>query len=98
MDGIYHTTKWLKFVIRESYTDTSTNAERKSKTVVIEVINTSDQHLGWIRWFGTWRQYVFDPTLDAPTTFNNGCLQGVVDMLTHLNSDHGAKRKITGVA
>ena len=75
MSEVYETTKWLKFVIRE----------RKPKTVVVEVINKSDQHLGWIRWYGPWRQYVYEPTRDAPTTFNNTCLLGIVEVLTRLN-------------
>ena len=37
MNEVYHTTKWLKFIIRE----------KKPKTVAIEVLNTSDFHLGY---------------------------------------------------
>ena len=83
MNEVYHTTKWLKFVIRE----------RKPKTLSIEVINTSDQHLGWIRWYGPWRQYVFEPLIGISTTFNNSCLEGIVNVLTQLNEEHRAKRE-----
>ena len=43
---IFYTTKWLKFEV----------VGRSQKTVKVEVINTSDEHLGLIQWYGPWRQ------------------------------------------
>ena len=82
---LYAETKWLRFWIDW------TEAE-KSKTVVIDIRNKSDQCLGSIRWYGPWRQYVFDTNEDATPTFNNHCLQSIVDVLTHLNDEHKRRR------
>ena len=76
---LYKKTKWLEFII----------TDRKPKTVIIHVYNTSEQFLGLINWYGAWRQYVFQP---APQiTFNNGCLQDITDVLTQLNKEHKKK-------
>ena len=63
----------------------------KPKTVVIHVYNTSDQFLGIIDWYGAWRQYAYQPTPD--TTFNNGCLQNITDVLTSLNNQHKKRQQ-----
>lgn len=78
----YRKTKWLEFWIVES----------KPKTVVVDVRNTSRQHLGTIRWYGAWRQYTFSPTQEAELVFNNGCLGDIVNVLNDLNSEHKARR------
>ena len=76
---LYRETKWLRFVI----------TERKPKTVVVRVENTSGQFLGDIRWYGSWRQYTFNVfPQDERLTFNNGCLQDIADVLTRLNREH----------
>ena len=65
--------------------------DRKPKTVVMHVVSNMDgQILGEISWFGRWRQYTFDP--ESHTTFNNGCLQDVADVLTSLNEEHRQKK------
>jgi len=46
--------------------------------------------LGGIRWFGRWRQYVFEPALG--TTFNNECLVSIADRLSYLNTMHRPAR------
>ena len=74
---IFHTTKWLKFEV----------VDRGLKTVKIEVRNTSDQHLGLIKWYGPWRQYTFTPSLEAELIFNDGCIQGIADVLGMLRHD-----------
>ena len=60
--------------------------DRKPKTVVMHVVNKSGKILGKISWLAQWRQYTFDP--EAYTTFNNGCLQDITDVLASLNSEH----------
>jgi pilus assembly protein Flp/PilA len=42
--------------------------------------------LGGIRWYGRWRQYVFEPALG--TTFNNDCLWSIADRISYLNTMH----------
>ena len=75
---VYKETKWLRFIL----------TDRKPKTVIIGVYNTSDQFLGDIRWYGPWRQYIYSPCPQAQLTFNNGCLQDIADVLTCLNNEH----------
>ena len=74
--NLYRETKWLRFII----------ADRKPKTVVMHVMNTSHRFLGERRWYGPWRQYTFNSV--GGITFNNGCLQDIVDVLSSLNKEH----------
>ena len=69
----YKETKWLRFEV----------TTLKPKTVVMHVVNKNGQILGEIKWFSAWRQYTFEP--EPHTTFNNGCLQDIADVLTELN-------------
>ena len=53
-----------------------------------------DRHdgvLGWVKWFGRWRQYCFYPTTD--TVFNNGCLRNIIEFLEHANAEHRAGKE-----
>ena len=74
---IFYTTKWLKFEV----------VARGSLTVKVEVLNTSGEHLGLIGWYSPWRQYTFTPTSEAELTFNDGCIQGIADVLGMLRHD-----------
>lgn len=79
---LYRETKWLQFYI----------VDRKPKTVVIDVINTSHQHhLGVIKWHGPWRQYIYINNKSLIVMFNNGCLQDIAGVLTDLNKEHKEK-------
>ena len=78
---LYRKTKWLRFCI----------VDRKPKTVVIHVHNTTNQFLGIIGWYGPWRQYTYTPRPALELTFNNGCLQDIADVLTSLNDAHKNK-------
>lgn len=73
---LYKKTKWLNFYI----------VEEKPKTVVIHVINTSNQFLGEIKWDGPWRQYTYN--IDGEIKFNNRCLSDIASVLTSLNNQH----------
>ena len=77
----FATTKWLRFLVQE----------RNQKTVKIEVQNTSHQHLGWIKWYGPWSQYAFKPTQEDELIFNDGCIQGIADVLGLLRHDRLAR-------
>lgn len=73
---LYRKTKWLQFLI----------VDRKPKTLVLHVVNTNDQFLGKIGWYGAWRQYVYES--EDGIIYNNRCLQDIADVLTHLNDEH----------
>ena len=73
---LYKETKWLRFTI----------ANKKPKTLVLHVHNTSQQFLGEIAWYGAWRQYVF--MSEDGIIYNNGCLQDIAGVLTNLNNEH----------
>lgn len=45
--------------------------------------------LGWIAWYGAWRQYVFYPAPD--TLYNNGCLESIQAFLTDANMEQKAR-------
>ena len=78
---LYRETKWLQFFI----------VDRKPKTIVINVVNTSNQFLGKIGWYGSWRQYVY--ASEDGIIYNNGCLQDIADVLTNLNKEHKKKKE-----
>ena len=79
---LYRKTKWLKFII----------TDRKPKTLVLHVLNTSNDCLGIIRWYGPWRQYVLNVSPVGELTFNCGCLQDIADVLIRLNKAHKTKK------
>jgi len=57
--------------------------ERKGKTSVFHVVAIRDGViLGRIEWYGSWRQYVFEPV--AETVWSQGCLQQIIDFLQQL--------------
>ena len=57
--------------------------ERKGKTSVFHVVAVRDGViLGRIEWYGSWRQYVFEPV--AETVWSQGCLQQIIDFLQQL--------------
>ena len=78
---LYKETKWLRFEL----------VDRKPKTIVMHVVVAkSGEILGEISWFARWRQYTFNP--EYCTTFNNGCLQDITDVLTSLNKEHRRRK------
>lgn len=59
------------------------------KTKVWRVGSTSGSHLGWIKWFGRWRQYCFYP---APETiFNKGCLTEIASFCADRMAERRAR-------
>ena len=71
---VYQKTMWLRFIV----------TDQKPKTVVISVINTSNQYLGEICWHPPWQQYTFNSKGDV--IYNNGCLQDIAQVLSQLNA------------
>ena len=81
MRELYKKTKWLRFFI----------VDRKPKTVVCEVWNTREQYLGMIRWYPSWRKYVFYSQPDL--IFDVGCLIDISDVLTALEAERKGGEK-----
>jgi hypothetical protein len=60
--------------------------EHKSKTDVYSVRNNkSNDQLGIIKWYPSWRQYTFLPTVD--TVYSIGCLEDIVDFITLISTN-----------
>jgi len=58
----------------------------KTKTKYITVTNKRSQDIiGEIKWYGSWRQYCFFPEFD--TVWNNGCLTDVLEVINTLMED-----------
>ena len=74
----YKKTKWLRFYI----------VDRKPKTIVMHVRNTSSQYLGEIRWYAPWHQYCFNVSTVGTQvlTFNHQCLTDIAAVLSELNA------------
>lgn len=71
--------KWIKF---EEYED-SILTKPKWKTKIFCVRNReSDFILGWIKWYGPFRQYSFFPCSD--TVFEKTCLQDITNFVKGL--------------
>jgi len=65
--------------------------ERKGKTCVFHVVSVKDDIIiGRIEWFGSWRQYVFEPVNE--TIWSQGCLQQIIDFLQELKSEREKKK------
>lgn len=56
-------------------------SNRKTKVVLVSS-KSSGVELGWIKWYGAWRQYCFYPATD--TIFSKGCLQEIEEYITAL--------------
>lgn len=47
--------------------------------------------LGWIQWFGRWRQYAFSP--NTRTVYSAGCLEDIAAFCARANHEHRASLK-----
>lgn len=57
------------------------------------VAKSSGQTLGYVRWHGAWRQYVFTP--NDFTLFNAGCLDDISGFLREANRLQRQQRQAT---
>lgn len=48
--------------------------------------------LGWVCWYGSWRQYCFFPC--EGTVFNAGCMESLVAFLSDANAEHQERRRV----
>lgn len=62
----------------------------KTKVWTVESKNQGSV-LGLVRWFGRWRQYVFEPS--TGTLFNNGCLSDIETFLDDAQSEWRESKK-----
>lgn len=76
---IIYKTKYLTFSTKEN------EGSRIRKTSIISVINnSSEDELGTIEWYSSWRQYCFMPTFEFSTVFNNTCLIDIITVIDKL--------------
>ena len=63
--------------------------KEKAKTVEVSVINRNGKYvIATIEWYPHWRQYVFIPTPEFDTVWNNTCLNSVISVLNELMENH----------
>lgn len=48
-----------------------------------------DAQLGQVKWYGAWRQYVFEPAAD--TVFNPGCLTNLAAFIESVKNEREPK-------
>ncbi len=62
------------------------------KTTTWDCVNTkSNGFLGYVYWYGAWRQYIIEYELE--TICNKGCLDDIADFLDQLNKAQRGKWK-----
>lgn len=58
-------------------------ASKGRKTNIYAILSKSSNHiLGYIKWYGAWRQYCFYP--NGETVYNVGCLDDIKDFIKQL--------------
>ncbi len=63
-------------------------AQQPPKTSSWECKNIrSGTMLGVVKWYGSWRQYCYFPTVQA--VYSAGCLKDIADFLEQLNKGEG---------
>lgn len=65
--------------------------QKLPKTEVYAVITTvGDSILGHVKWFGSWRQYAFFPTIN--TVFEKQCLRDIANFCEEITKIHKDKK------
>lgn len=65
--------------------------EEKKKTIVLGVHNvTKDENIGYIRWDGAWRKYIYE---DSWIKWDAQCLRDIADKLDQINDHHKNTKK-----
>lgn len=84
------TEKRLRFIKQHSLADIIGGPQPKTR--VWEVRNTAARvGLGYVRWFGRWRQYSFNP--EAELVFEKTCLRAIADFCERKTREHYASKK-----
>jgi len=63
--------------------------QRKTAVVAVDS-RSSGATLGWIKWFGRWRQYAFFP--EPGTVFNPECMDDINSVIRSLMNERTADR------
>ena len=72
------------------YMDFVRQPSLEKKTRIYCVYTKRGDILGFIKWYGPWRQYTFHPSAD--TIFNKGCLFDIESFLVRLMNDRKKAR------
>lgn len=65
---------------------------QKPKTKVYGVYSTHDKSiLGKIYWYGSWREYVFEPLTRSATIWSEDCLKELYEFLKKLKEERKPK-------
>lgn len=84
------TAKRLRFVKQHSLADIIGGPQPKTR--IWQVRNSAARiGLGYIRWFGAWRQYAFDP--EDSLSFEKTCLRTIADFCERKTREHYAAHK-----
>lgn len=75
--------EYIKFVEEDA-------SHLKTRLVVVKTVS-SEAELGWISWYGPWRQYVFKPRIQ--TIFNPDCLMQISGEVAKMSRDHSEARR-----
>lgn len=64
----------------------------KPKTSVWSCRNSrSDDELGEVRWYGSWRRYCYFPTVQA--VYSQGCLNDIAEFIAGLSAPVASREK-----
>lgn len=92
MDEINFKSKWLKFIDYTTFKKT-----KKGKITSFPKTNTymvrnkdNDVMLGWIKWYGSFRQYSFFP--EPETVFERTCIGDIHRFITELMEERKIKK------
>lgn len=68
--------------------------DEKPKTKVFQVISKfSYVRLGTIKWYPSWRNYCFFPTMEEETVYSDRCLSSISEFISSLNTEHKSNHK-----
>jgi hypothetical protein len=79
--------RWLRFL------DVGLLGRRTRAWTV--VTKDSGEALGLVDWYGAWRCYVFTPTLEVETVYEQRCLRDIADFVEARTKEHKAARAAT---
>lgn len=67
-----------------------TEPDKKTRTICISTKGPSDSCLGWIKWYGAWRRYVFMPEPDM--VFDIACMEDIIEVIKDLMDERKRKQ------
>lgn len=70
--------------------ESNLHPKKKTKTFAIHS-NSSGDILGWIKWSGNWRQYVFETHIIYPCIFSRSCNLDINNFIDKLMNERTKK-------